>query len=155
MTRVTFLVGLPASGKSTWREMSRAGAFVASSDDFIESMAKEAGKTYNETFREAIDPATKHFNSMVSHAVAQNKHLIVDRTNLTVESRRKVLVRIPYDWEKTAIVFKCRDFEVWRDRLMNRPGKTIPAPVIVDMMLNKYERPTVLEGFDSIVEYLT
>jgi predicted kinase len=155
MTSVTFLVGLPASGKSTYRATAGQHSYVASSDDFIEAFAKETSKTYNDVFQDAIGPATKHFDHMVHHAVAENRDLIVDRTNLSVASRAKVLRRIPFDWEKRAIVFKCFDFEVWKKRLMNRPGKLIPAPVIVDMMLKQFERPTEAEGFHSITEYFT
>lgn len=154
MTVATFLVGLPASGKSTWRETSRSDSYVASSDDFIEAIARDAKKTYNEVFKEAISPATRHFDHMVFHAIAENKSVIVDRTNLTVDSRRKVLIKIPTSWKKVAIVFKCQDFEVWRDRLMNRPGKLIPAGVIMSMM-SRYQKPTPEEGFDEIVRYFT
>lgn len=154
MTTVTFLIGLPASGKSTWRELSRGGQYVASSDDFIESMAKSEDKTYNEVFQKCIEPATKHFNHIVSFAVTEKKPLIVDRTNLTVKSRSRVLCRIPFDWHKVAIVFSCKDFEEWKRRLMNRPGKTIPVEVIQRMMKD-FEAPTLAEGFDEILQYET
>jgi predicted kinase len=154
MTQVTFLVGLPASGKTTWRDCARGGAYVASSDDFIEQFAKQAGKTYNEVFAEAIGPAQKHFNSMIAHAVSENKDLIIDRTNTNVDGRKKILARIPFDWKKTAIVFKCIDFEIWKKRLMNRPGKLIPASAITDMMM-KFESPSLLEGFDDVKHYFT
>jgi predicted kinase len=154
VTQVTFLVGLPASGKTTWRDQCRTDQFVASSDDFIEAMAKDQGKTYNDVFLDAIEPATKHFNHMISHAVSQNANLIIDRTNTNVDGRRKILARIPFDWKKVAIVFKCLDFEVWKKRLMNRPGKLIPASAITDMMM-KFETPTIAEEFDEIIKYYT
>jgi len=154
MTKVTFLVGLPASGKSTWREHCRGDAHVASSDDFIEMIAKESGKTYNDVFAETIQVATKHFNNVINHAIAANVDLIIDRTNTNAVGRLKILSRIPHDWKKVAVVFKCLDFEVWKRRLMNRPGKLIPASVITDMMM-KFEKPTVYEGFHEIIEYYT
>jgi predicted kinase len=154
MTQVTFLVGLPASGKTTWRDVARGDAYVASSDDFIDAVAQDRGLSYNDVFAEAIGPAQKHFDSMISHAVAENRNLIIDRTNTTPETRRKVLAKIPYDWKKTAIVFKCIDFEIWKKRLMNRPGKLIPASAITDMMM-KFESPTFSEGFDDIRHYFT
>ena len=104
MTTALFLVGLPGSGKSTFRELCK-GYLVASSDDFIETQARSEGKTYNDVFKKYIEPATKHFNHMVSHAVAGKLPLIVDRTNLTISSRAKVLAKIPVNWTKIAVVF--------------------------------------------------
>jgi tRNA uridine 5-carbamoylmethylation protein Kti12 len=153
MTTALFLVGMPGAGKSTFRELCR-GYLVASSDDFIEAQAKELGKTYNDVFQTFIEPATKHFNHMVSHAVSLKLPLIVDRTNLTVSSRAKVLAKIPVAWKKVAIVFSPIDREEWVRRLANRPGKVIPQDVL-DRMEKSFEEPTVSEGFDSVIRYRT
>lgn len=154
MPTAIFLVGLPGSGKSTLRELMRPGYYVASSDDFIEAMAKSEGKTYNDVFKSAIKPATKHFDHMVSHAVASNTSVIIDKTNLSIESRRKVLAKIPVGWTKVAVVLSCYSAEAWRERLANRPGKTIPDDVLLSMA-KSFELPTVEEGFDTVLEYVS
>ena len=154
MTTATFLIGPPGAGKSTLREMIRAGCMVASSDDFIEHVAKSSGKTYDEVFKTAIDPATTHFNTQVTYAVQHGHDLIVDRTNMNVASRKKVLARIPFEWKKRAIVLMPNDSLKWKERLDGRIGKKIPHDVITRMMAS-YERPTQAEGFGEILEYLT
>lgn len=154
MTTATFLIGLPACGKTTWRDNSPHDAIVASSDDFIEAIAKASGKTYNDVFQDAIGPATKHFDHMVYSAVESNRNLIVDRTNLTVKTRARVMQKIPVVWKKTAIVFKFRDFEEWKGRLMSRKGKLIPAQALMDM-IDRYEKPTRDEGFDEVFTYFS
>lgn len=154
MPTAIFLVGLPGSGKSTLRELMRPGYFVASSDDFIEMMAKDEGKTYNDVFRSSIKAATKHFDHMVSHAVASNASVIIDKTNLSVESRRKVLTKIPVSWKKVAIIMSIDNPDLWKERLRSRVGKTIPEDVLRSMS-ESFEEPSLAEGFDEILEYTT
>jgi tRNA uridine 5-carbamoylmethylation protein Kti12 len=150
------MVGLPASGKSTWRDAQARiyGGIVASSDDYIEAQAKEQGKTYNDVFKESIKGAETHVKSLVTYAVQYNKPLIWDQTNLNVKTRQKKLLMIPYNWKKIAVVVRCRDFDEWKRRLMSRPGKTIPVEIIRNMM-NSCETPTLEEGFNEIIEVWT
>jgi len=48
------LVGVPASGKSTWVENQdwAKDYVIVSTDDFVEKYAADQGKTYNEVFKE-------------------------------------------------------------------------------------------------------
>lgn len=156
MSILHMLIGLPASGKSTWRaaQANIYGGIVASSDDFIEAMAKEQGKTYNEVFKSSIKSAEVHVKSLVTYAVQNNKPLIWDQTNLNAKTRQKKLLTIPYNWKKTAVVVRCRDFDEWKRRLMSRPGKIIPAETIQSMM-KSFEMPTLEEGFTDIIEVWT
>lgn len=156
MTKFHMLIGLPAAGKSTWRDLSADvyDSVVASSDDYIENMAVSEGKTYNDVFKQHIKGAEVYVNSLVTHAVTENKNLIWDQTNLSVKTRAKKIARIPFDWHKTAVMVRCRDFEVWKKRLMSRPGKTIPVNIIQSMM-GQFEMPTLAEGFDEILEVWT
>lgn len=153
MPTMTMLIGLPGCGKSTFRSLLPPGDhIVASSDDFIDWYAKNHGKTYNDVFKDAIDLATKHYNEMASQAVLLKQNLIIDRTNLTAVNRAKAMAIIPRDWKKVAIAFKFRDHTEWVIRLRSRIGKTIPKNVLADM-IDRYEEPSKVEGFDEIYTY--
>ena len=57
------LVGVPASGKSTWvAENTKMGTFVYSTDCLLDEWAKEINSTYNEVFKRFIDRATSMCN---------------------------------------------------------------------------------------------
>ena len=59
MPTIYMLIGVPASGKSTWVEQNKGNALVISTDNLIEAYAANLGKTYNEVFKEQIKIATK------------------------------------------------------------------------------------------------
>jgi len=152
-------VGTPASGKSTWiREEVIArnlypNPVILSSDGIIEEMCQAEGITYDEGFNKFIKPATSRFFSDLAFALKNGHNVMVDRTNLTVASRKKILDLVPEDYMKVAIVFYC-DPDVQDERLLNRPGKTIPHHVIKSMR-SSYEPPELDEGFDSITHVTT
>jgi predicted kinase len=155
-----FLIGVPGAGKSTWIQQGQAyksklitkdhydTAWFCSSDDVIESIALTYGKTYDEAFS-CIKFAELVFFDRIKRAVAQDESLIIDRTNMSVSSRNRVMSHIPGDYLKIAVVFPTPDTFVWRERLASRPGKNIPQNVL-DSMVNNFQEPTKEEGFDVI-----
>lgn len=52
------LVGIPASGKSTWVKSFKGTAIILSTDNYIEAFAQVQGKTYSEVFDSTIKEAT-------------------------------------------------------------------------------------------------
>jgi tRNA uridine 5-carbamoylmethylation protein Kti12 len=146
---------MPASGKTTWVETTFKGRHVIdkpvilSSDDYIEKKCAEEGLTYNEGFQRFIDEAQAHFMAGFCSAIKARKSFLIDRTNLTLKGRRKLLSQIPNEYKKVAIVFHINDYVEYYRRLNSRPGKTIPQSVI-DNMLNSFTPPTEEEGFSSI-----
>lgn len=150
--KLFILVGLPASGKSTYirdiLSVEFPDAIVVSTDNHIEQYATSMNKTYNQVFSDYIKPATSLTLDDVEYAFENKKDVIWDQTNLTVDSRKKKLNMFP-NYEKHCIVFETPvEYEHDR-RLQSRPGKNIPYHVIKSMK-NSFQEPTKDEGFDTI-----
>ena len=153
---IYILVGPPAAGKSTWVEKEFQGeCHVVSTDDIIQEIADNDGKTYNETFAKYIKAAEvimwQEFDRMVN---GDYNPIVVDRTNMSVKSRRRFFERLRnfhkgHGYQLHAVVFPKPEDEEYERRLNSRPGKTIPEPVI-NGMLASFEMPTESEGFTSI-----
>lgn len=146
------LVGVPASGKSTWlKEQDRLdNTWVLSTDDVIEEVANQFGFTYNEVFKELINFADKVMWQDAHYAAQDSCTVYVDRTNLSAKARKRFIDFFKqYDYTFKAIVFPQPDETEWHRRLNSREGKTIPAHVLQNMQ-NSYEIPLLSEGFDEI-----
>jgi predicted kinase len=145
------LIGVPASGKSTWVEKNKGDALVISSDNLIETYAADNGKTYNEVFKDQIKIATKLAMEHAEAAFAADQDVIWDQTNLTKKSRKSKLAMVPEHYRKTAVFFATPLEEEWQRRLNSRQGKSIPS-YILDSMIEMLEMPDHTEGW-NIVEY--
>lgn len=152
-------VGLPASGKSTMITKLAdfmKDAFVYSTDQYIEDVAKENGSTYNATFDAEIDHATKYMNEKLAEAVANNVPIIWDQTNMTDKKRKKIIHKLEKRYEVKCICIlppqNKQEEEDYMYRLTHREGKTIPDYVI-DKMLESFVVPSISEGFDYVSFY--
>lgn len=152
MPTMYMLIGVPASGKSTWVEQNKGDALVISSDNLIEEYAAENGKTYNEVFKGQIKIANKIVMEHAEAAFAADQDVIWDQTNLTKKSRKGKLAMVPEHYRKTAVFFATPLEEEWQRRLNSRPGKSIPA-YILDSMVEMLEMPEQDEGW-HIIEYM-
>ena len=153
MPTCTILVGLPASGKTTYvKETNVGNVQVLSSDDILESIAERLGITYDEAFMDHIKEADKLFWDQLAECANIGYDIIIDRTNLSVKSRKRVIdfvnqySRQPYDFH--AKIFIATD-AVLEARLASRSGKTIPKNVL-DSMKSSYVHPRTTEGFTSV-----
>lgn len=152
MNKLYVLVGVPASGKSTWvKNQDWAKDIpVVSTDHFVESYAKEQGKTYSEVFEEYMPIAVKLMANQALICQANNKDIIWDQTSTSVATRAKKIRMLP-NYYKIAVVFKTPSTEELKKRLASRPGKDIPWEVVCDMAQKlEAEPPTKEEGFDEI-----
>lgn len=156
--KLFMLIAVPGTGKSTFLKnfLKDKEAFVFSTDDFIDERAKKFGKTYDELFKDTISEAENEMFKRLTEALRNKKDIVIDRTNLNRKSRAKILSRIPKEYKKTALFFKppVSDSEraEWKRRLDSRPGKTIPAHIL-DNMLGSIQKPELDEGFDEILNY--
>jgi hypothetical protein len=154
--RIIMLVGVPASGKSTWIEKEfQDECVVISTDDIIQLVADIEGKTYNEVFNRFIKPAERMMWEEFDLAIEDEMHpIVIDRTNLNPKSRKKFFDRLTnfhknHGYEIEAVVFPTPEKEEWERRLNSRPGKTIPQNVL-DSMAQSMQQPTLSEGFSKV-----
>ena len=160
----TVMVGLPGLGKSTYLEYldnPEFGntVFAYSTDNYIEEQAKALGKTYNEVFRDYINKATTRMNALLDIAIQEGVDVYWDQTNIGIGKRRKIINRMKQaGYSVRCVCFvppepgHLDDMKLWANRLKNRPGKTIPHDVMVNMC-NSYVEPSVEEGFESVAYY--
>jgi predicted kinase len=144
------LIGVPASGKSTWikNQVWAKDCVIVSTDEFVEDYAREVGSTYSDVFDDYMPKAVKLMADKVVWARDNNKDVIWDQTSVTEKSRGRKFNMLP-DYEHIAVVFKTPEKEVLAQRLAGRPGKNIPDKVMRDM-IRFFEMPTEEEGFKEI-----
>lgn len=150
MSKLYVLVGVPASGKSTWikDQIWALGLTIVSTDAFVEDYARSQGKTYSEVFDEYMPTAVELMAEQVVRARELGHDIIWDQTSTTIATRAKKLRMLP-DYYAIAVVFRTPDRDTLDRRLISRPGKSIPRHV-VDNMINNWEEPTEDEGFKEI-----
>jgi predicted kinase len=150
MNKLYVLVGVPASGKSTWisDQIWTLGLTIVSTDAFVEDYARLQGKTYSEVFDEYMPTAVELMTEQVVRARELNHDIIWDQTSTTIATRAKKLRMLP-DYYAIAIVFRTPDRATLDERLNSRAGKLVPSHV-VDGMINNWEEPTEDEGFKEI-----
>lgn len=155
------MIGLPATGKSTFTDKHFGGSdwVVVSTDNNVMEYANAHGMTYNEAWEQAISKADARAFEQLHQALNENKNIIVDRTNLTVKSRSRLLNLIDKsgkrsDYQVAAYVFglTLNPYE-WTRRLMDRPTKTVPANTLINMA-SGFQMPSFEEGFDAVVEIM-
>jgi len=144
------LIGVPGSGKSTWikNQPWAKDCAIISTDHYVDAKAEMDGKTYSEVFKDFMPIAVSLMTDDVIKAREEGKDIIWDQTSTTVASRRKKFQMLP-DYEHIAVVFKTPETKELKRRLDSRPGKTIPTPVIVQM-IKGFQMPTKAEGFSKI-----
>lgn len=150
MARCYQLVGVPASGKSTWvqaQDWASNCAYI-STDKYVEAHAREIGSTYSQVFDEVMPRAVRMMAEEVARAREVGQSIIWDQTSVSVGSRRRKFRMLP-DYEHIAVVFHTPDPDELARRLALREGKTIPDPVMQSMIRN-FEMPSLVEGFKEI-----
>lgn len=150
MNKLYVMVGVPASGKSTWIESQewKTDCCIISTDYWVEQEAKRVGKTYSEVFEDYMPRAVELMTQNVISAREMGNDIIWDQTSTTIATRAKKLRMLP-DYYAIAVVFKTPDVVELYRRLGDRPGKVVP-PSVVHNMIAAWEEPTQDEGFKEI-----
>lgn len=152
MPTLYMLVGIPGSGKSTWianQALDWNNTRIISTDNIVERRAQEQGKTYSEVFQQEIKSATAQMNAELRQALRDGADIVWDQTNLTRKARASKLSVVPEDYRKIGVFFPTPGDDELKRRLASRPGKTIPANVVLGMK-SQIERPSTDEGFDEV-----
>jgi predicted kinase len=149
MPHCYIMVGFPGVGKSTYIKNNLPNMVVNSSDDILEEFAKSLSKTYDEAFNSHGQIATKMFFENIRNSVSKKESFIVDRTNLTKKSRRRITSNLTKDYKVTILVFEISE-NLHSEYLNSRKSKYIPHSVIENFK-NIFEFPTLDEGFDEII----
>lgn len=152
------LIGMPGSGKSTYIDKLKTqnpdrNYVVLSTDDVFELLGSEKGWDYNQAFKNIpFKKVQAIFNTNFRQAIKNKSDIIIDQTNLTVNSRAKKLNQLPKEYKKIGVVFNIDAGEM-KSRLDKRAaetGKNIPR-YILDNMIKSYVPPNNSE-FDEIIE---
>jgi len=152
MSKLYVLVGVPASGKTTWINNQNwiDDCVLVSTDDFVEAYAKECGLTYSEVFDEYMPTAVELMLDKVVLARELGKDIIWDQTSCSIATRAKKVRMLP-DYYKIAVVFQTPSTSELKQRLESRTGKNVPWGVVSEMAQKlEVEPPSKEEGFDEI-----
>lgn len=146
------LIGVPASGKSTWlMSPEDPGGTILSSDNIIDEIAYEYGMTYNEAFSTLVMFADVVLDRYALELAVAGEDVIIDRTNVSKKARRRWIEHFSkYGYTFEAYFFPTPDAVEHNRRLNSRPGKNIP-PDVINSMIGNLEFPTKEEGFSKIV----
>lgn len=151
MPKCIILVGVPASGKTTWLSNNRvAWSKTISTDNIIEEIASQYHFTYDEAFKDLISFAEKvMWKDLKANAKIGNT-IYIDRTNMSAKGRKKFIDFLkPYGYTFEAVDFEIPEKDELERRLNSRVGKFIPKNILKSMADN-YEMPLKSEGFEKI-----
>lgn len=144
--KVTFLIGLPGSGKSTNRLVgSETVPFIVSRDDII--MRKSYQIEYDKAWKECNQKDVDFVLDAEFKLSTRYPNVIVDMTNL-VRSKRLSRLKLYEGYYKKAIVF-LPDMFLLTERLKGRKCKTI-KPEVIDLMIRSFYPPLFDEGWNEI-----
>jgi predicted ABC-type ATPase len=151
------MVGLPGSGKSTYRAkfMEEFPVFTeVSSDDYIEDWGVKYGNylTYTDAFPHLIDEAMKYTNHLVDNCINDKYDVLIDQTNLSAKKRSARIKQFKdAGYYVMALVFVINE-EKQDIRLttQERAGKVIPKNVLTSMR-ESFKIPDYSEGWDFIL----
>ncbi|XP_042385640.1 heterogeneous nuclear ribonucleoprotein U-like protein 1 isoform X4 [Zingiber officinale] len=162
---VIMMVGLPASGKTTWAEKWMTEhpekRYVLLGTNLALDKMKVPGlmrkNNYGERFERLMDRATGIFNVLLSRAANTARNYILDQTNVYKSARNRKL-RAFVDYRKIAVViFPSQDeLRLRAEQRFKEMGKDVPAEAVNEMIAN-YILPTTKnmppskELFDEVI----
>ncbi|MCK9476317.1 MAG: ATP-binding protein [Candidatus Muirbacterium halophilum] len=149
---IIVMVGTPLSGKSTYVKNNYPHYKVISRDDIIMELSNS--DNYNDAWlnvdQKLVD---KIYNERLNTLLSNNENIVIDKTNMNVKSRSKLISIIPKDYCKIAVVMPILSDEEYEKRNTNRfitENKDISYNVFRSMT-DSFEPPTKEEGFNYIL----
>lgn len=130
------LIGLQASGKSTFYRTRFAETYEHISKDLLKS-----SKNMNKNQKQA---------ERIERAFLEQRSVIIDNTNVTVHYRQ-LLIDIGRRYDATIIGYYFQpDVLSSRTRNMQRTGKAQVPDKAIFITAHKFEPPSYAEGFDAL-----
>lgn len=144
---VILLIGVPGSGKSTFRErlrktMGPKAPVTVSSDDYVIAYAESGHMDYDQAFKEYGERAVKIARELYRTAAEERFSVIIDQTNPTRKARAGKLA--PFRDFTTIGVYFPVDTKVARERILLR-GPSGASTKALDNISKNFEAPTAGE----------
>ncbi|KAF7149900.1 hypothetical protein RHSIM_Rhsim02G0119600 [Rhododendron simsii] len=162
---VMMMVGLPASGKSTWAEKwvkeHPEKRYVLLGTNLAMDQMKVPGllrkNNYGERFDLLMDRATGIFNTLLSRAAKTPRNYILDQTNVYKSARKRKLKPFA-DYQKIAVVVfpEPEELKARAVKRFKEMGKEVPAEAVNEMLANyvlptSKDMPHADEFFDQVI----
>lgn len=162
---IMMMVGLPASGKSTWAEKwikeHKEKRFILLGTNLALVQMKVPGllrkNNYGERFERLMDRATMIFNTLLTRAAKIPRNYIIDQTNVYKNARSRKL-RPFANYRKTAVVVfpSPSELKVRAAKRFKEMGKDVPADAVNEMTANfvlplSKDMPDSKEPFDEVI----
>ncbi|KAL3345415.1 hypothetical protein AABB24_024402 [Solanum stoloniferum] len=158
------LVGLPASGKSTWAEKwfkeHPEKRYVLLGTNLALDLMKVPGlqrkQNYGGRFERLMDRATGIFNTLLSRASRIPRNFIIDQTNVYKNARKRKLKPFA-NYKKIAVVIvpTPEELKFRGEKRFKEMGKEVPAEAVNQMLVNfvlpmSKDMPLADEYFDEV-----
>ncbi|XP_072970939.1 uncharacterized protein [Typha angustifolia] len=162
---VLMMVGLPASGKTTWAEKwvkeHPEKRYVVLGTNLALDQMKVPGllrkHNYGERFERLMDRATGIFNTLLARAAKIPRNYIIDQTNVYKSARNRKL-RTFSNYRKIAVVLFPSQVELKfrAEKRFKEMGKEVPAEAVNEMIANfvlpmTKDMPGSNEYFDEVM----
>nr|XP_043610688.1 heterogeneous nuclear ribonucleoprotein U-like protein 1 isoform X2 [Erigeron canadensis] len=159
------MVGLPASGKTTWAERWVSDhpekRYILLGTDLALDQMKVPGlirkQNYGERFDHLMKRATSIFNTLLTRASKTPRNFIIDQTNVYKSARKRKLKPFA-NYQKIAVVAfpKPEDLKARSEKRFREMRKEVPAEAVNEMLANfvlpkSKDMPRTDEYFDQVV----
>ena len=150
---IEVLIGLIASGKSTWcKHRAEDGWIIINDDSIVNAVHNNNYTLYNKSLK----PLYKSIEDHILHtAIAMNKNVVIDRgVDVCLTSRQRwIVLGRALDVSVRAVCFELFDSEVHGKRRFEADNRGWPLDYWVKVAKkwrDKYDMPTMEEGFVDI-----
>lgn len=143
MAKLIMLVGLSYVGKSTIAKeyQKQTNGIIVSSDDIRQEILGDVNdQSQNKKVFEVV-------HKRIHDALAADKTVIYDATNLNAKRRRNFLLTLPADCKKICVVVVA-NLDTLKQRMAQRE-RVVPWDVI-EKQLRQFQTPWYHEGWDDI-----
>ena len=156
------LIGLPCSGKSTLRNAfinEYPDAIVVSRDDMLEEFYKEKFgdvDTYNTMYNVLhndgilIKEFSNRFETFLNTIAKTADNIIVDMTQLSLSTRRKMINHFPKHQKKAIVILTDNDELTRRNKMRFEETKKFISDKVIENMMTSFTFPVLEEGFKEI-----